>query len=98
MTISTDLLIVLIESLKEYAKKNNYHTILARVAADLPANKFWDKMNFRIFRQEPGGRTTGRLINIRGYSLEDNNLLSGLSECHQMTMSDGPILSKILYA
>jgi hypothetical protein len=45
-----------------------YITISARVAADLPANDFWERVGFRCIRTEVWGATTGRRINVRRYS------------------------------
>jgi L-amino acid N-acyltransferase YncA len=67
---------LLIKNLIAYAEDLFYHTIIARVASDLKANPFWESSGFRIHRQEKGGRTTGRTINVRAYKLPINDLLS----------------------
>lgn len=67
----------LIDTLKEFAREKNYHSIVARVASDLPANSFWGRNGFSIYRQVKGGETTKRIINVRGYSLGDNDLFGG---------------------
>jgi len=54
----------LITHLEEYGERNSFLGISARVAADLDANEFWRKTGFRIMRQEPGGRSTNRTINV----------------------------------
>ena len=55
----------LLTTLLAFGEKNNYLSISARVAADLSANRFWDSAGFSIIRQETGGRSFGRMINIR---------------------------------
>lgn len=88
----------LIDTLKEHAREKNYHTISARVASDLPANIFWEHIGFTIYRQVKGGETTKRIINVRGYSLEDNDLFGGMAnEACSLTPS-GPVLSRPVYA
>lgn len=64
----------LIERLKAFALSNGFQTISARVAADLPANSFWEKMGFLVERQVKGGQTTKRLINVRLLELSGNFL------------------------
>jgi GNAT superfamily N-acetyltransferase len=66
----------LIEQLKTYALSNGFQTISARVAADLSANSFWEKMEFLVERQIKGGQTTKRLINVRLLELSGNFLWS----------------------
>ena len=73
---------ILIENLIKYAEKNFYHTISARVASDLHANLFWEASNFKIQRQEQGGKTTDRTINIRAYKLPINDLLPSTDLLH----------------
>ncbi|HEY1903540.1 MAG TPA: GNAT family N-acetyltransferase [Terracidiphilus sp.] len=66
----------LIDSLAEEAESQYYLTISARVASDLPANEFWDRMGFRTTRTERGGLTTGREINLRKRELLSPTLFS----------------------
>jgi GNAT superfamily N-acetyltransferase/predicted nucleic acid-binding protein len=66
----------LVESLAEEAESQYYLTISARVASDLPANEFWDRMGFRTIRTERGGLTTGREINVRKRELRSPTLFS----------------------
>jgi GNAT superfamily N-acetyltransferase len=66
----------LIEQLKTYALSNGFQTISARVAADLSANSFWEKMEFLVERQIKGCQTTKRLINVRLLELSGNFLWS----------------------
>ncbi len=89
---------ILIDALKSYAREKNYHSISARVASDLPANSFWERMGFTIYRQVKGGGTTRRTINIRGYSLDDNDLFGSLIEVSRGVKPTGPVLDRPVYA
>lgn len=55
----------LVAALVEYGQSKGYLTIAARVASDLPANSFWERVGFPCIKTKSGGRTTGRTINIR---------------------------------
>lgn len=89
---------MLIRELVDHAKSNHFHTIAARVASDLPANKFWEKVGFKTYRQVRGSEVKKRIINIRGYSLESNDLLGGLG-CEQAELTpSGPLLKRPVYA
>lgn len=69
----------LVTSLVEWGERFNYLTIAARVAADLPANSFWEKAGFVLVRQESGGKSRGRIINIRVRELNTPSLLDMMS-------------------
>jgi GNAT superfamily N-acetyltransferase/predicted nucleic acid-binding protein len=88
---------LLIKALKEHAKSQNYHSISARVASDLDANAFWEKMGFPIYRQQEGGKTTKRMINVRGYLLHDNDLFGGLAHLTEKVEPSRPILARPIY-
>ncbi|MDN3639907.1 GNAT family N-acetyltransferase [Simiduia curdlanivorans] len=88
----------LISALKNHAREKHYHSISARVASDLPANNFWEQVGFSIYQQVKGGHTTKRTINIRGHSLEDNDLLSGLTNESTGIEPIGPVLERPVYA
>jgi ribosomal protein S18 acetylase RimI-like enzyme/predicted nucleic acid-binding protein len=71
----------LVSALATDAEMRYYITISARVAADLPANEFWERVGFRVIRTEQGGATTGRVINVRRRELDSQNLFNtGLSD------------------
>ena len=89
---------LLINELKEYARGEHYHSISARVAADLPANNFWEAVGFTIYQQVKGGKTTKRTINVRGFSLEVNDLLAGLTQSKSKIQPTGPVLERPTYA
>lgn len=80
----------LIDSLAEEAESQYYLTIIARVASDLAANEFWDRMAFRTIRTEKGGLTTGRDINIRMRELSSPTLFSVPESA---TVTDRPMRS-----
>jgi len=65
----------LITALTTWGEKTNYLTVSARVAADLPANWFWERAGFSLVRQESGGKFAGRMINIRVRALDTPSLL-----------------------
>lgn len=65
----------LITALTTWGEKTNYLTVSARVAADLPANWFWERAGFSLVRQESGGKSAGRMINIRVRALDTPSLL-----------------------
>jgi hypothetical protein len=88
----------LINSLKDYARNRHYHTISAKVASDLPANNFWESVGFNIYRQVKGGETTKRIINIRGYKLEDNDLFGNIVKENLGPTPSRPMLSRPVYA
>lgn len=88
---------MLIQALKEHAISQNYHSISARVASDLDANTFWEKMGFPIYRQEKGGKTTKRTINVRGHLLHDNDLFGGLAHRKDDVEPSRPILDRPIY-
>ncbi|MDI3636283.1 GNAT family N-acetyltransferase [Pseudomonas aeruginosa] len=88
----------LIDELKIFARERSYHSITARVASDLPANNFWDRNGFLVYRQEKGGETTGRVINIRGYSLDENDLFGCLNRGLIGVQPTGPVLERPIYA
>lgn len=66
----------LIDALVSDAESQYYITISARVAADLAANEFWERMGFKTIRTVAGGTTTGRQINVRKRELDTPTLFS----------------------
>lgn len=71
-----DVARVLIEKLVEITEASNYLSISARVAADLPANGFWQAMGFEIASVKPGGPSRKRTINVRAMQLNTRTLFS----------------------
>lgn len=71
----------LIEELIEYGEKHQFTSLVARVACDLIiANRFWEALGFKVTRQTPGGRSTGRTINILAFQLNTPSLFENTGE------------------
>ncbi len=68
----------LVGQLVESGEAESYLNISARVAADLYANKFWERLGFNLVRQEPGGISSRRTINVRVRDLDTPSLLKGM--------------------
>ncbi len=85
----------LIQELVTYGEKNNYLSISARVAADLGANKFWEKMEFGIVKQEKGGKTRDRNINVRLRELDSMSLFKGLYSHAKLESKEKSLLTYI---
>jgi GNAT superfamily N-acetyltransferase/predicted nucleic acid-binding protein len=67
---------LLLRRLESELEKNGFLTISASVAADLPANAFWEKAGFSILSQHEGGSTRRRTINVRVKDLNTPHLFS----------------------
>lgn len=65
---------LLLRRLESELEKNGFLTISAGVAADLPANEFWEKSGFSILHQREGGATRRRTINVRVKDLNTPHL------------------------
>lgn len=94
------LAIKLIEEIQNFAIENNYILLSARVASDLPANHFWQKAGFEVLRQEEGGKTTGRYINVYVKDLEGCALFGSApsnDSGRELTYHESPILKKPIY-
>ena len=71
----------LIEELIEHGERHQFTSLVARVACDLIiANRFWEALGFKVIRQTPGGRTTGRTINILAFQLKTPSLFENTDE------------------
>jgi GNAT superfamily N-acetyltransferase len=91
----------LICHLKAYASARRFQIISARVAADLEANRFWEREGFHVLRQVAGGETTGRLINVRVYELAGCSLWDAVPSSGQAAFvlpPRQPILAPAAYA
>ena len=91
----------LLEEFVNYGESKNYLSIVAKVAADLPANNFWDKTGFTIIRQDVGGKVKNRKINIRVKELDTPSLFQMMTEREALQtlrfVDDGPIFSTPTY-
>ena len=56
---------MLVTSLKSFAEHHGYSTLSARVAKDLPSNAFWAEQGLKVIRTVAGGKSSGRVINVR---------------------------------
>ena len=92
----------LVAEVKRLAGDRGYQTVSARVAADLPANQFWEEQGFRIIRQVPGGQTKNRLINERLFEVAGASLWSStaaVKDAQLLTLAlSQPVLSVANYA
>lgn len=94
----------LFNQLKQYGETEGYLNIRARVASDLEANHFYNKLGFNVATQKKGGETTGRVINIRNYELNVPSLFDSMGDfrhrldIHNMVIQEAPILSQPTYA
>ena len=94
----------LIEELVKFGEENNFLTASAKVAAELPANSFWERNGFRIVDQGRGGTSKGRLINVRLRELDSPALFKiaasqnlKITGIHSIRFSDAPTLSNRTY-
>lgn len=55
----------LVQALLGYLEDKQYLSVSAKVASELPANKFWSSLKFETVATKSGGATRGRIINIR---------------------------------
>ncbi len=79
---------LLIRHLVSYGEAHSYLTITARVAADLAANKFWERQGLELVRQEPGGKTTKRTINVRAKELATPSLFGAMGQAGNVMRID----------
>lgn len=86
---------IALDALKEHAKCNGCQYIQARVAADLPANEFWEKNEFIIVEQKKGGETTKRLINARAWFVPNSGLIDNPSADSNRLVPRASVVSKL---
>jgi len=68
----------LLNALRKKLVSQNWLSLSAKVAADLPANAFWESSGFRTVRTKPGGQSRDRMINVRVLDLDTPSLLNFL--------------------
>src|ERR1700687_5356995 len=66
----------LVEAVLKKMKTAQYLSVISQVADDLEANRFWERLQFETIRAKPGGKTTGRTINIRVRELNTPRLFT----------------------
>src|ERR1700723_296593 len=64
----------LVEAIVRRAESLQFMSVVAKVADDFPANRFWENLSFEVVRTRAGGRTTGRQINVRVRELDSPRL------------------------
>lgn len=80
----------LINELISFAESNNFSTIRAKVAAELSANRFWERNNFLITKQSLGGTErskTRRQLNFRSYTLNTPDLFKETQKDNTLSFS-----------
>lgn len=92
----------LVNELEKYGEANSYISISARVADDLPANAFWEKIGLTTVKKVAGGCTTKRIINVRSKELNTPSLLKlmrgDVFRRHDaMSYNDKPTFSNPVY-
>jgi GNAT superfamily N-acetyltransferase len=56
---------LLVRTFVEFAERKGYLSLIAKVAKDLDANKFYEALGFETLVVKQGGSSRGRLINVR---------------------------------
>jgi GNAT superfamily N-acetyltransferase/predicted nucleic acid-binding protein len=85
----------LVEAIVRRAEDSQFMSIVAQVADDLSANKFWEALNFELVRTKRGGRTTGRLINVRTRELSTPRLFGWGTTPRPHTAQDLRLISRL---
>lgn len=67
---------MLVDQLVRIVEAASFLSITAKVADDLEANKFWERMRFQSVRTKPGGLSRNRSINVRVRELDTPRLFS----------------------
>jgi len=91
----------LVSELVSYGESRSYLSIIAKVASDIPANKFWENIGFITAAQKLGGESTGRIINHRVKELNTPSLLTLMTtdskDKQTLTYDSTPWLKNPLY-
>ena len=92
---------MMLAKLEEYGETHGYMSVLARVAADLPANPLWNRCGYPVLRQLPGAGPKPRTINLRGRQLRVPTLfgdnLSTPQQQPRISYIDRPLVSELIY-
>ena len=93
----------LLDELIRHGNLNNYSFIHAKVAAELPANHFWEKCGFSITHTSQGGSDKSkqrRLINHRLLQLDTPDLLTPITTTKTLALEfiNRPTLSPPIYS
>jgi len=85
----------LVEALVRRSENLQFMSVVARVADDLVANQFWKSLSFEVVRRVPGGRTTGRHINVRLRELNTPRLFSLMAPQSHPSAEDLKLISRL---
>ncbi|RBP51330.1 GNAT family N-acetyltransferase [Arenicella xantha] len=93
----------LLDELIKHGNLNKYSFIHAKVAAELPANQFWEKSGFSITQTSQGGSAKSknrRRINHRLLQLDTPDLLTPITQTTKKSFEylNRPTLSPPIYA
>jgi GNAT superfamily N-acetyltransferase/predicted nucleic acid-binding protein len=85
----------LVEAIVRTAESLQFMSVVAKVADDLAANEFWERLLFEVVRTKAGGRTTGRQINVRVRELDGPRLFSLVTPAAQPSTLDLKLISRL---
>ncbi len=85
----------LVEAIVRRAESLQFMSIVAKVADDLAANQFWQRLSFEVVRTKTGGRTTGRRINVRVRELDSPRLFNLATVPAQSSPLDLKLISRL---
>lgn len=86
---------LIVTELCNVAEANGYQYVQARVAAELPANAFWERHGFVTQHQVDGGSSSGRprTINVRVYYVPGSSLFESPAR-HAEASSNVPVVAR----
>src|ERR1700720_4782075 len=84
----------LVEAVLRKMETAQFLSVSSQVADDLEANRFWERLQFETVRVRPGGKTTGRTINIRVCELNTPRLFMPERATEQASATDLSLLSR----
>ena len=85
----------LVEAIVRGAERSQFMSVAARVADDLAANRFWERLSFEVVRTKAGGRTTGRKINVRVRELDTPRLFGLATAPVESSPQDLKLISRL---
>jgi hypothetical protein len=85
----------LVEAIVRKAESFQFMSVVAKVADDLAANQFWERVSFEVVRTKAGGRTTGRKINVRVRELDCPRLFGLATAAAQSSPLDLKLISRL---
>jgi GNAT superfamily N-acetyltransferase len=85
----------LVEAIVRRAESFQFMSVVAKVADDLAANQFWERLSFEVVRTKAGGRTTGRQINVRVRELDSPRLFGLATAPAQSSPLDLKLISRL---